>query len=80
MTRAEIERVMAADASVRERVEAHVKLRARIAGAYANILDEEMPETLLAPARPRRKILLFYNNHQFQDFRLRLVALAQQLL
>jgi hypothetical protein len=49
--RAEIERALAADAGLRAQLEAHQKMRAQLSGAYADLLDEPVPERLIAAAR-----------------------------
>jgi anti-sigma factor RsiW len=49
--RAAIEAAMAVDSSVRERVEAHRRLRGAIAGAFGGALTEPVPERLMAAAR-----------------------------
>ncbi|HET9230902.1 MAG TPA: zf-HC2 domain-containing protein, partial [Vitreimonas sp.] len=46
--RAEIERALAADPALRAQLETHQKMRAQLSGAYADILDEAVPERLLA--------------------------------
>ena len=49
--RAEIERALAADPALRAQFETHQKMRAELAGAYGDILDDPVPEQLLAAAR-----------------------------
>jgi hypothetical protein len=54
--RAEIERAMASDAKLRERVTEHQRLRARLSASFDGALDEPVPERLLAAARgPTRR-------------------------
>lgn len=50
--RAEIERAIAADASLAARLQAQTALRARLQAAYAPELDEPVPERLRQAARP----------------------------
>lgn len=50
--RAELERAIAADAALAERLQAQVALRARLAAAFAPELDEPVPERLRQAARP----------------------------
>jgi hypothetical protein len=52
--RAEIERAAAADPALRERLEAHQRMRAQLSGAYAGVMDEPVPERLIAAARAPR--------------------------
>ncbi len=53
--RAEVEAAMAKDAEVARQVEAHQSLRAAFAGAFAGVLDEPVPDRLLAVAsRPAK--------------------------
>jgi hypothetical protein len=49
--RTEIERALTADPALRAQLEAHQKMRAQLSVAYANILDDPVPEQLLAAAR-----------------------------
>jgi hypothetical protein len=49
--RADMERALANDPALRERLEAHQRMRAHLSGAYADVLDEAVPETLVAAAR-----------------------------
>ena len=49
--RAEIERALAADPALRAQLETHQKMRAQLSGAYADLLDEPVPERLLSAAR-----------------------------
>jgi hypothetical protein len=46
--RAEIERALAADATLKARVETHRRLRQKISAAYDDVLNETAPETLRA--------------------------------
>ncbi len=58
--RAEIERAVAGDAALRQRLEEHQRMRAQLSGAYADVLDEPVPERLQAAARgsaPRAEIV-----------------------
>ncbi len=48
--RAEVEAAMAADAEIARQVEAHRSLRASFAGAFGGVLDEPVPERLIAAA------------------------------
>jgi hypothetical protein len=48
--RAEIERAAAGDAGLRLRIEEHRRLRASLSGAYADVMDEPVPERLLTAA------------------------------
>ena len=48
--RAELERAMATDSALAERVRAHAALRARLQAAFAPELDEPLPERLRPPA------------------------------
>src|ERR1700727_2538141 len=50
-TRAAIEAAMAHDSAIRERVEAHRRLRATLAGAFGSAMREAAPERLVAAAR-----------------------------
>jgi hypothetical protein len=52
--RAEIERAAAADPALRERLEAHQRMRAQLSGAYAGVMDEPVPERLIAAAQGPR--------------------------
>jgi len=49
--RGQVEAAMAADASIARQVEAHRKLRAAFAGAFGGVLDEPVPERLMAAAK-----------------------------
>jgi hypothetical protein len=49
--RADVERAVAGDAQLRGRLEAHQRMRVQLSGAYAEILDEPVPERLQAAAR-----------------------------
>ncbi|HYD74212.1 MAG TPA: zf-HC2 domain-containing protein [Candidatus Binatia bacterium] len=49
--RAEIERALAADPALRAQLETHQKMRVQLGGAYADILDDPVPERLLSAAR-----------------------------
>ncbi len=49
--RAEIERALADDAALRDRLEAHQGLRTRLSAAYDPVLDEPVPERLRAAAQ-----------------------------
>ncbi|HEX4180072.1 MAG TPA: zf-HC2 domain-containing protein [Caulobacteraceae bacterium] len=53
-TRAAVEAAMARDGAIRERVEAHRRLRGTMAGAFRPSLSEPVPERLLAAARGER--------------------------
>jgi len=48
LRREEVERVLAVDPELRSRVESELRLRARIAGHYAPVADEPVPERLTA--------------------------------
>ena len=50
-TQAAIEAAMARDSTIRERVEAHRRLRATLAGAFGSAMREPTPERLLAATR-----------------------------
>jgi hypothetical protein len=50
-TRAAIEAAMAKDSAIRERVEAHRRLRGALAGAFGSAMREPAPERLVAAAR-----------------------------
>jgi hypothetical protein len=50
-TRAIIESAMREDPEVRSRVERHRALRAAVQGAFSSVLDEPVPERLIAAAR-----------------------------
>jgi hypothetical protein len=50
----EIELSIAADPALREQVEAHRRMRAQLAGAYAAVLEEPLPERLAAAASAER--------------------------
>ena len=54
-TRAAVEAAMARDGAIRERVEAHRRLRATVAGAFGGVLSEPAPEHLIAAARGERR-------------------------
>jgi hypothetical protein len=49
--RAEIERALSEDASLREKLAAHQSLRAQLSGAYDSVLDEPVPPQLMAAAQ-----------------------------
>ncbi len=49
--RAEVEAAVAADPALKERLERQQRLRARLAGAFASVLDEPAPERLVEAAR-----------------------------
>jgi hypothetical protein len=49
--RAEIDRALAADPALRAQLETHQKMRAQLSGAYAGVLDDPVPESLLVAAR-----------------------------
>jgi hypothetical protein len=49
--RAEIERALAADPALRAQLETHQKMRAQLSGAYADVLDDPVPESLHTAAR-----------------------------
>ena len=49
--RAEVEAAMAGDAEIGRQVEAHRKLRASFVGAFGAVLDEPVPDRLIAAAR-----------------------------
>jgi hypothetical protein len=49
--RAEIERALTADPGLRAQLETHQKMRAQLSGAYADVLDDPVPESLLTAAR-----------------------------
>jgi len=50
-TRAAVEAAMAVDGAIRERVEAHRRLRGTLAGAFGSAMNEPVPERLLAAVR-----------------------------
>jgi len=50
-TRAAVEAAMAADGAIRERVEAHRRLRGTLSGAFGSAMSEPAPERLLAAVR-----------------------------
>jgi hypothetical protein len=52
--RAEVEQALSEDAHLRERLAAHERLRARLSAAFDGVLDEPVPERLLAAAAERR--------------------------
>lgn len=49
--RAEVEAALAADAGLREKLEAHKRMQARFASSFDPILEEPVPDRLLAAAR-----------------------------
>ena len=49
--RAEIERALAADPGLSERLEAHQRMRTLLSGAYSDAMDEPVPERLLTAVR-----------------------------
>jgi hypothetical protein len=49
--RGEIERALAADPALRSQLEAHQQMRVQLTGAYADVMDEPVPERLVAAAR-----------------------------
>ncbi len=55
--RAEVEAAMAADPALRERVEAHRRLRTLLSGAYAGATDEPVPERLSAMLKPKAEVV-----------------------
>jgi hypothetical protein len=54
-TRAAVEAAMARDGAIRERVEAHRRLRGTMAGTFGSTLNEPVPEQLIAAARGERR-------------------------
>jgi len=50
--RLKVESAVAADPALQERLEKHRRFRARMGGAFAGVLEEPVPERLLAAAKP----------------------------
>jgi hypothetical protein len=59
--RAEIAAALERDPALARRVERHRALRAEVAGAFATVIDQPLPERLVAAASPaaRRKVVQF---------------------
>ncbi len=51
--RAEVEAALAQDASLREKLAAHQRLRTQLSAAFDGVLDEPAPARLVAAAQPR---------------------------
>lgn len=56
--RALVDRLAAADPALAEKLESHRRVRARVFDAFAGVLDEPVPDRLVAAARPSNVVRL----------------------